>query len=476
MIIKEKQEEFQRYLKDESNSISTNIKKVYIPETYEELGDILKNEKNITIYGGGTGLTAGATNNDGVIISTEKFKKIIIDENNKIVKAGAGVSLKELAEELYKKNLWYPIDSTEQTATIGGNIATNASGTRSFKFGCVRNLTQSLTIFFSDGKYAKLKREEIKAKDLLFDFSLGENKINFYITDLAEKFSFKNSAGYYMKKNMDIIDLFIGCEGTLGVIADVELKVFDLPYNIFAFLVYFESREKAFKLVKKLKNFEFHKKPLSIEYFDKNALKFLKNKINNIEIAEAALIIEFMIDNGEKEGEILKFVEDLFFNEKIDSKNIFISSTKYKNDFIYYARESLPQIINEYIRQKGLKKVSTDFAVSDKYFDEMIKIYDKMLADINIDYVIFGHIGDNNFHINFLPKNVAEYENAKQFYDKMAYEIAKIGGTVSAEHGIGKLKKQYLKYMYDEATLEIMRNIKKIFDPEFKLNAGNIFD
>lgn len=476
MIIKEKYEEFQRYLKDESNSISVNIEKVYIPETYEEISDILKKEKNITIYGGGTGLTGGATSNDGVIISTEKFKKIIIDENNKTVTVGAGVSLKELAEELYKKNLWYPIDSTEQTATIGGNIATNASGTRSFKYGCVRNLTQALTVFLPNGQYVKLRRGEIKAKDLLFDFQLGKNKINFYITDLTEKFSFKNSAGYYMKKNMDLIDLFIGSEGTLGLISDVELKVLDLPYNIFAFLIYFESREKSFKLVKKLKNLEFDKKPLSIEYFDKNALKFLKRKIDTIEIAEAALIIEFMIDTKDKENEILEFVESFFLNENIDSNDIIISNTKYKNDFIYSVRESLPQSINEYIRQKDLKKVSTDFAVPDKYFNEMIKIYDRMLSDTDIEYVIFGHIGDNNLHINFLPKVAVEYDKAKQIYDKMACEIAKIGGTVSAEHGIGKLKKQYLKYMYDEATFETMKNIKRIFDPEFKLNVSNIFD
>lgn len=477
MIIKNNKEEFEKYLRDESNSKSKNIEKLIIPENTDELSEILIKEKGfVTIYGSGTGLVGGATNDRGIIISTEKLKGIYIDKEKRIVRAGAGVTLKELASSLREYNLWYPVDSTEQTATIGGNFATNASGTRSFKFGCIRNFIDAVSIILITGEKIDIKREQIVSRDLLFNFKLSNKNIEFSVLNLADKFSFKNSSGYYMKKNMDLIDLFIGSEGTLGVAVDISLKVFNLPYDIAALLVYFDSRDKCFKVVQELKKIDTKYKPLSIEYFDKNSLSLLKSRLNIINTKDAALIIEFLIEKKDEEEEILNFIDSFLKKSDINSRDIFITSSKYKNDFIYYARESLPQIINEYIRQKKLKKVSTDFAVGDNLFDKMINIYDNMLSKTKIPYVIFGHIGDNNLHINFLPGNETEYEKAIELYEIMANEIGKIGGTISAEHGVGKLKKKYIKFMYDEKIINKMREIKKIFDPDMRLNIGNIFD
>ncbi len=418
----------------------------------------------------------GATNNKGVIISTEKLKKFSVDKENKIVQVGTGVTLKELAEELKKYNLWYPVDSTEQTATIGGNFATNASGTRSFRFGCIRDFVRKASLILVTGEKINLKRKQIVSNNLTFDFEIDNKKIKFDILDLSQKFCFKNSAGYYMKKNMDLMDLFIGSEGTLAIVTDISLKVMDMPYDIAVFLVYFDSKEKCFEVIKELKKVEKPYKPISIEYFDKNSLNLLNSKLNTVNKRASALIFEFLIEKSEGEEKTYLFIDSFFTRYGINSKDIFIASSKYKDDFIYKARESLPQIINEYVRHKGLRKVSTDFAVHDDLFDEMIKIYDNILDKAGISYVIFGHAGDNNLHINFLPENDKEYIKTLELYEIMAGEIGKIGGTISAEHGIGKLKKRYLKYMYDNKIIDKMREIKKFFDSEMRLNAGNIFD
>ncbi len=477
MIIKDKKEEFEKYLKDESNSKSENIEKLYIPENEEELINILKKERSfITIYGSGTGIVGGATNNKGIIISTEKLKEIFIHKKNKIVQVGAGATLKELAEELKKYDLWYPVDSTEQTATIGGNFATNASGTRSFRFGCIRNFVEAASLILVTGEKINLKRKQIISNNLTFDFEINNKRIKFDMVDLLQKFYFKNSAGYYMKKNMDLMDLFIGSEGTLAIVTDISLKVMDMPHDIAVFLVYFDSKEKCFEVIKELKKIEVPYKPLSIEYFDKNSLTLLNSKLNTVDKRAAALVFEFLIEKSNNEEKIYMFIDSFFARYEIDSKDIFMASSKYKKDFIFHVRENLPQIINEYIRQQGLKKISTDFAVSDDLFDEMIMIYDNILNGTKIPYVVFGHIGDNNLHINFLPKNDKEYNKALELYEILAGEMGKKGGTISAEHGIGKLKKRYLKYMYDNKIIDKMREIKKIFDSEMRLNTGNIFD
>ncbi len=477
MIIKNKKDEFEKYLKDESNLQSKNIEKLYIPENEQELSEIFAKEKSlITIYGGGTGVVGGATNDKGLIISTEKLKKIFIDKENKIVRVGAGVTLKELSGELKKYDLWYPVDSTEQTATIGGNFATNASGTRSFKFGCIRNFVDAASMILITGEKIKLKRRQIISHNLTFDFKLEDKNIKFDVFDLANKFSFKNSAGYYMKSNMDLMDLFIGSEGTLGVVTEVSLKVLKYPYDIIAFFIYFDERKKCFDIVKNFKKTEPEYKPLSIEYFDKNSLELLKGKLNNIKSVNAALMIEFLINDENDEEKILNFIYNFFICEGIKSGDILITSSKYKNDFIYRVREALPQLINEYIRQKGLRKISTDFAAENNLFDEMICIYDSILNESKVNYAIFGHIGDNNIHINFLPKNESEFIMALKLYDTIAKKIGEIGGTISAEHGVGKLKKKYLKYMFDKKIIDKMREIKRIFDFELRLNTGNIFD
>lgn len=465
-------EGLEKFLQDESNSKSTGIEKVYIPEDKKELFDLIRqNNKPWTIYGGGTGLAAGAVSDDGIIISTSAFNKIKIDTDRKMVEAGSGVLLKDLNMELAKYNLWHPVDSTEQTATIGGNVATNAWGTRSFKYGSIRNFVYGLTIILPLKKQLELNRGDKKADKDIFDFFLDEKKINFRITDLSEKFDMKNSAGYYMKNNMDLIDLFIGAEGTLGIIADIKLKVLDLPYDIYAVMIPFPDKQQAINFVKYMKN----EKILSLEYMDNNSVNLLKKKYPILNDTQYLVFFEIEIQK-ENEDKILDYINDMADKFNIAADEVKISSTKKKDCFVYELRESLPQTINEMIRHRNIKKISTDFAVSDANFDKMIEIYDNILSKIKIKYFIFGHIGMNSLHINFVPEDEKQRQEAMELYDVVAKEIASLGGTISAEHGIGKLKKRYLQYMYSNKIIEKMKRIKEIFDPFNLCNRGNIFD
>jgi D-lactate dehydrogenase (cytochrome) len=178
----------------------------------------------------------------------------------------------------------------------------------------------------------------------------------------------------------------------------------------------------------------------------------------------------------ENEEKILEEINDILKNFDIPADKVKISSTKNKDCIVYEIRESLPQAINEMIRHKNMRKISTDFAVENKNFDRMMEIYDKILSRTKIQYFVFGHIGMNSLHINFVPEDEKQRQEALELYDVMAKEIALIGGTISAEHGVGKLKKKYLKYMYSNQIIEKMKRIKEIFDPFNLCNRGNIFD
>ncbi len=465
-------ESIEKFLQDESNSKSTGIKKVYIPENENELLELIgQTSEPLTIYGGGTGLVGGAVSDGGIIISTSAFNKIIIDKDKKIAEIGSGVLLKDLNKELLKNNLWYPVDSTEQTATIGGNIATNAWGTRSFKYGSVRNFVQALGIVLPLKKFFLINRGEKKAEKDTFDFFIDDKRINFKIADLSEKMDIKNSSGYYMKNNMDLIDLFIGAEGTLGIITDIKLKVLDLPYDIYAFMIPFTEKQNMIDFVKCIKQ----KDVLSLEYMDDNSVNLIKQKYPAIGETKYMVFFEIEIQK-ENEEKIFDNFNTILKEFKIAEENVKISSTRKKDCFVYEIREALPQTINEMIRHRKIKKISTDFAVGDENFDKMIQMYDNILSKIKIKYFIFGHIGMNNMHINFVPEDEKQRQEALELYEVMAKEIVALGGTISAEHGIGKLKKRYLQFMYSKQIIEKMKRIKEIFDPFNICNRGNIFD
>lgn len=465
--MKENKEGIERYLQDESNSKSINIEEVCVPEGAADLSFFLKHsKKQYTVFGGGTGIAAGAVADRGIIISTEKIRKIKINSREKTVEAGAGVKLFELHDALEKCGLWYPVDSTEQTATIGGNAATNAWGTRSYKYRSIREFIQELGIVGPLGDYMQLKRGELKADGLVFKTAAGV----FQVADLGEKTRIKNSAGYFMRKDMDLMDLFIGAEGTLGIITDVKLRVLDAPSEIHALMIPFPESKNALEFTEMLKR-EPGLKPLSLEFMDENSTALLAEKFSFPKTGCSFVFVEFEEENG-----IIEKFNEFLGGQGIDAGKVRIESSLKKQGFIYDVREALPQTVNEIIRQNKAVKISTDFSVPDNNFMQLVREYNAALNKTNIKHVVFGHAGNNNLHINFMPESTAQQQEAWLIYDALAKKASGLGGTISSEHGVGKLKKKYLKYMYTEEQIEAMKNVKKFFDPDNLSCPGNIFD
>ncbi|MCE5300866.1 MAG: FAD-binding oxidoreductase, partial [Spirochaetia bacterium] len=404
-------------------------------------------------------------------ISTEKMKDISINTGELTVEAGAGVTLKDLHEALAARGLWYPVDPTEQSATIGGNAATNSWGARSLKYGPIRGFILEMGVVLADGTCVKLRRgvDKTMSCEGMTVIDLSGREFKFPKTDTRTGLPHKNNTGYYLKPGMDIIDLFIGSEGTLGIITEVKLRVLPMPKTVNAMMIFTETFDKACALADSAQKGIFDMVPLSIEYIDGPSVGFLKENGIDAGGAGPAVFIEF-------EGEVTEAVAAAVEKSGIDPGKVTVSSTREKKNRIYKVREALPERINEYIRSKGMVKISTDFTFPSGKMDEMVHFYENIKERTRVKHLIFGHLGDNNLHVNFLPADELERGEVARLYGNLLKEAVELGGVFASEHGVGKLKKQYLSVQFDTGTIEAMKAVKRAFDPEWKLCPGNIFD
>ncbi len=471
MIRKTDPESIAPYLRDASNYSEGNASEVVIPENQKELVSFLKqNKRPITISGAGTGLTASRIPLSGIVISLEKFKKLET-VNNGSLNVGVAVTLKELIDHLKGSNWFYPPNPTEWLASIGGTLATNASGSRSYKYGSTRDYVLELEVVFSDGRTTRISRGEKTNQPL--HLSDG-TEIKFPFINYESPIC-KNAAGYFIRKEMDWIDLFLGSDGTLGIFTEVKLKLLPSPNKFLSAILFFKSEEDCWDLVEKVKNNNDENiSPCSLEYFDQFSLNRLKDKFSGIPtFGKAALFFEQDVQHEDEFNQCLEIWYEFLDAEKVPLEDSWFAETSKDLEKFHEFRHQVPLMINEENSRLGRIKIGTDMALGDKYFKKMMAFYDEILKKSNLDYIIFGHIGDNHLHINLLP-NKDQMNIAQKTYDGMVDQILNWGGTVSAEHGIGKLKKRYYHKMIGTETLNELKSIKRIFDGENKLGLGNL--
>lgn len=488
MIVKTKQDEIQNYLVDASNTKGF-CEAVYIPENVSEIIWIVKDATQkklpVTISGNGTGLTGARVPHGGIVISTEKLNRIIeINEKEKFAIVEPAVLLSDLQYAVESKELLYPPDPTERNCFIGGTVATNASGAGTFKYGPSRNYVEELEIILSDGDLIELKRGENFSKNLSLILKTSSGKeIKLNLPDYKMPDT-KNASGYFCKPGMDAIDLFIGSEGTLGIITKIKLRLIDLPSNEISCVLFFNSEENALKFLIKARDESYKNRKLvaknkidatALEFFDENALKFLMNEYPNIP-ANAKSAIWFEQVCNENEDLLLSIWIDLFSEFSGNEEDAWFAMTEKDKDNIIGFRHTISTSVNEYISRNSFRKLGTDVAVPD---DSFIRFYYSIKKEVDaedIDYVIYGHFGNSHIHLNMLPKTEEEFRKGKELYRRICSYAISLGGTFSAEHGVGKNKREYLVEMYGQENVNKMRILKKTLDPNYILGAGNIFE
>lgn len=478
MIVKEDISTFENYLKDASNYIG-NAEALYIPENKEELVEVVLNaiaqNKRITIQGSRTGLTGSAVSEGGILCSTELLNRCDIDEDNLTCWVGAGLKYFELEQELKKYNLFLPPNPTETTSSLGGNLGANASGSRTFKYGATREWVEEIKLILPNGKDLHLKRGE----NIILDNTIRFLDYNIEFVDIFMP-QIKHAAGYYLRNGMDLIDLFIGSEGTLGVVYDIKLRLLKRPNELLGLIVYFANKSEMFGFLEEVRELSIsnfgNKDDISarlIEYFDINSLNILKQFYHQIPAdANSAIWIEQEID--ENPDEFLKKWYDIIqkHSELVDSTWTALDD-KQHIEFAKF-RHKLPEEVYENLSSKNIQKIGTDTAVESKYFKDYYDYLYNELDSLGLDYIVFGHIGNSHLHANVFYQSESEMKLAKDFYMRLIKYTISLGGTVSAEHGIGKIKKLYLKEMYGD-KLDIMRKIKQTIDPNMLFGFGNLF-
>ncbi len=497
MQVKTQLDDLQNYLTDASNMPGGHAEKLLVPENTSELTQILReaNESKtaVTISGARTGTVGGAIPFGGVVVSLEKLNKVIsIDKEAKTAVVEPGVMLGDLQKAVDAVGLFYPPDPTEWSCQIGGTVATNASGARSFKYGATREFVRRLKVVLADGDVVEMRRGETVADEngSITIITANGRSITTKPLTYERPHVRKNVSGYFNEQPLDAIDLFIGSEGTLGVIAEIELSLLVKPTGFFSGIVFFESETdlRAFVDEAKVRSFESNSNPVAIapgsdkigasliEYFDDNALKFISEKFPDVPADAVGAIFFEQETTAENEDALLEKWNELLEKQNADLERSWFTTNEQDREKMREFRHALPVTVNERVVKNKQRKVGTDMAVPDGNFASFLRYYKETLDASGLDYVIFGHIGDCHLHANMLPKNADEAEKARHIYGRCVAQAIMLGGTVSAEHGIGKLKRKYLAAMMGERYLNEMADLKKAFDPNGILGRGNMFE
>ncbi len=409
----------------------------------QEVSAILKyayeNTIPVTPRGQGTGLVGSSVAMEhGIMIDTTLMNQFLeLDEDNLTITVEPGVLLMELSAYVQERDLFYPPDPGEKSATIGGNISTNAGGMRAVKYGVTRDYVRGLEVVLPNGTVVEFGGKVVK-----------------------------NSTGYAMK------DLMVGSEGTLGIITKAILKLLPLPKKAISLLIPFPTLEQAIgtvPLIIKSKSI-----PTAIEFMQREVImdaeKYLGKKFPD-NTSDAYLLLKFDGNSTEEIEKAYESVAKICLEQ--GAIDIFISDTNEREDSIWKARGAFL----EAIKGSTTYMDEVDVVVPRSCVNEMVEYIHGLYKEVNIRIKSFGHAGDGNLHAYVLKDDLGEEEweiKMKAAMDKIYGKARELKGQVSGEHGIGFAKKSYLFESMDPATVEIMIGIKKAFDPKNILNPHKV--
>jgi FAD/FMN-containing dehydrogenase len=426
------------------------------PESAEEVADVVRQAADertpVTAAGGQTSTTGASITDRGVILSLRGLDGILdIDVAMRTAHVEAGVSLGEFKRAVAAEGLLFAPDPTsEDDVTIGGAIACNASGARSLRYGATREHVLGLKVVLANGDVLEVRRPGLE----------------------------KNTAGYALAQ--DPVDWFVGSEGTLGVIVEAELALLPRPERVTGLAIPFRSEGEALRFVVAARE-SSRLVPRCLEYFDSAALVIARrSQGHETWLAGATAMVYAEEATGDEVGP--SFDEWLALAERHGAPTddvLALASEAELRDARRF-RHAVPAHMNERgasYRSAGGRKLSTDWAVPYRSLPEAIAEARALAGRAGVEQpVIYGHAGSGHPHQNFITRDAAEREAVEQVIEATLRHVLSLGGTVSAEHGIGKLKRRWLPLQVTAAQLGVMRAVKRELDPFGILAPGNIFE
>ena len=431
------------YSHDELGGINRMPEVLVRVRSTEEVSAIMKlaYERNIpvTVRGSGTGLVGAAVPlHGGILLETTRMNRILkLDRENLTVTVQPGVLLMELAAFAEENDFLYPPDPGEKSATIGGNISTNAGGMRAVKYGVTRDYVRSLTVVLPNGE------------------------IQTFGAAVA-----KNSSGYSLK------DLIIGSEGTLAVICEAVLKLVPLPKVSMSLLVPYPDMKSAIEAVPMIIRSKVT--PTAIEYMSRDTILFSESYLGKRfpdTKNDAYILLTFDGNSDAQVDQDLSTVAELCLaNGALDA---YIVDTEERKKSVWSARGAFL----EAIKASTTEMDECDVVVPGNQVDTFIKFTHELATEFGVRIPSFGHAGDGNLHVYVCRDalNDEEWEKTlSAIFDRMYEKAVELGGLVSGEHGIGYAKKEFLRRQYGQTPIALMQGIKQVFDPKNILNPGKV--
>ena len=434
------------YGSDETEDLNFPPSAVLKPNSVEEISSIMKfcfeEQIPVTPAGARTGLSGGALpTHGGILLSMEKFNRILeIDENNHQVITEPGVITQVLQDAVKEKGLFYPPDpASKGSCFIGGNISENSGGPKAVKYGVTKDYVLNLEVVLPNGEV----------------IWTGANVL-------------KNATGY------NLTQLIVGSEGTLAIVTKIVLKLIPHPTNDMLMLVPFFDAQKACEAVAAI--FKAGYTPSGLEFMERDALIYTKEFIgeSSINIGDnhaAHLIIE--VDGFDPE-QLMKDCEGILnVLENFETDEILFADSEAQKNALW----SLRRKAGEAVKSQSIYK-EEDTVVPRYALPELLGHIKRIGKKYGFQSVCYGHAGDGNLHVNILKGDLSDeqWENELPIAIRELFkEVIKLGGTISGEHGIGLVQKPFMDIAFPEVTLNLMREIKRVFDPKNILNPGKIF-
>jgi glycolate oxidase len=431
------------YSHDETEDLVYYPEVAVKPASTAEISEIMKycydNNIPVTTRGGGTGLSGGALPvYGGVALSTERMNKIIeIDRENLMATVQPGLITHELHQTVEAMGLFYPVDpASKESCTIGGNVAECAGGPQAVKYGVTRDYVYGLTCVLPDGRI----------------FKTGGKLL-------------KNVTGY------NLAQLIVGSEGTLCIVTEIILKLIPLPQHRRTMLAPFDSLANAAKALTEIFNAKIV--PRAAEFMEQKAIRAAEDKLGKpFPHSDRAALLLFEIDGDRADildEQAEKIGEICVANDAVD---VFVADSREKQDELWQMRRN----IGEAVKSIAIYK-EEDTVVPRSRLPELVDKISAISSKYGILTISYGHAGDGNIHVNIIKKDISDddWDNKlPQVIQELFREVVILGGSISGEHGIGWVQKNYLSLALSAVEIDLMRKIKAVFDPKGILNPGKV--
>lgn len=508
--------EFDDFLHDESRNCGS-AESISFPRGEGEIRSVLRalheQAVPVTVQGARTGLAAGAVPQGGHVLNLSRMNRCLglrRDEQGRFfLRVQPGLVLSELRKYLAAKAIpadgWdaaslaalaalaeapeqmFPTDPTETSATLGGMAACNASGARSYRYGSMREHVSALRLALANGDVLALRRGACRADGRHLALTTeGGRRIDVELPAYRMPHA-KNASGYFVADDMDAVDLVIGSDGTLGVITELELALMPVPAVTWGVSCFFAEESQAVAATVAVREHARHASAL--EYFDAAALDVLRHARATGSAFAAlpelpasfgcCLFVELQAASEEETMEDVERLDGIVEGAGGDAGASWVARTAVDRETLRFFRHAVPESVNMLIDERrrtepAITKLGSDMSVPNDRLADVMALYRSTLAEAGLESAAWGHIGNNHLHVNILPRTREEFTRGKELFRRWAHEVTAMGGAVSAEHGVGKIKRDFLEIMYGEDAIAQMARLKLAFDPAAQLGRGNL--